>query len=199
MLFATGFLYLFVIGGITGVIVASPPLDFQFQDTYYVVAHFHNVLVGGSVMAIFAGIYFWFPKVFGRRLPERLGRAHFCLWVIGFVLTFLPQYQLGAEGMPRRYADYAADSGWTLLNELSTVGAFVMGLGVLAFLAALVAAFRGPAGQPDDPWGSGSSLEWWTSSPPPEHNFESLPPIRSFRPVFDARHDAAERARADHR
>jgi cytochrome c oxidase subunit I len=187
MLFATGFIYLFVIGGISGVIVASPPLDFQFQDTYFVVAHFHNVLVGGSVMAIFAGIYFWFPKMTGRRLDERFGKAHFWAWLVGFVLTFLPQYQLGAMGMPRRYADYPAGLGWEPLNALSTAGSFLMGVGVLPFLVAVVLALRHPPDQPEDPWGA-NSLEWWTTSPPPPHNFTSLPPIRSERPVFDAHH-----------
>ena len=187
MLFATGFIYLFTLGGISGVIVASPPLDFQFQDTYFVVAHFHNVLVGGSVMAIFAGIYFWFPKITGRRLDERLGKTHFWLWLIGFVLTFLPQYQLGAQGMPRRIADYPAGLGWDWLNVASTAGAFLMAVGTIPFLVAVVQALRRPPDQPDDPWG-GNSLEWWTTSPPPPHNFASLPPIRSERPVFDARH-----------
>jgi cytochrome c oxidase subunit 1 len=187
MLFATGFIYLFVIGGISGVIVASPPLDFQFQDTYFVVAHFHNVLVGGSVMAIFAGIYFWFPKMTGRRLDERLGKTHFWLWLVGFVLTFLPQYQLGAMGMPRRYADYPGGLGWEPLNALSTVGALLMAVGTIPFLVAVVLALRQPPDQPEDPWGA-NSLEWWTSSPPPPHNFRSLPPIRSERPVFDAHH-----------
>jgi cytochrome c oxidase subunit 1 len=187
MLFATGFIYLFVIGGITGVIVASPPLDFHFQDTYFVVAHFHNVLVGGSVFAIFAGIYFWFPKMTGRRLDERLGKAHFWAWLVGFVLTFLPQYQLGAMGMPRRYADYPAGLGWEPLNALSTAGAFLMGIGVVPFLVAVALALRQPPDQPEDPWGA-NSLEWWTTSPPPPHNFTSLPPIRSERPVFDAHH-----------
>jgi cytochrome c oxidase subunit 1 len=187
MLFATGFIYLFVIGGISGVIVASPPLDFQFQDTYFVVAHFHNVLVGGSVMAIFAGLYFWFPKMTGRRLDERLGKAHFWTWLVGFVLTFLPQYQLGALGMPRRYADYPAGFGWEPLNALSTAGSFLMGIGVIPFVVAVVLALRRPPDQPNDPWGA-NSLEWWATSPPPPHNFTSLPPIRSERPVFDAHH-----------
>ena len=129
MLFATGFIYLFLIGGITGVIVASPPIDFHFQDTYFVVAHLHNVLIGGTVFALFGGIYFWFPKMTGRRLSERLGRVHFACWVVGFTLTFLPQYQLGALGMPRRYADYPADAGWTQLNQLSTIGSLILGLG----------------------------------------------------------------------
>ena len=185
MLFATGFIYLFVIGGIAGVIVASPPLDFHFQDTYFVVAHFHNVLVGGSVFALFAGLYFWFPKMTGRRLSERLGKLHFWSWLVGFILTFVPQYQLGAQGMPRRYADYAADAGWTELNVVSTAGSLLMAVGILPFLAAVVLAMRRPPDQPADPWGA-NSLEWWTASPPPHHNFRSLPPIRSERPVFDA-------------
>ena len=187
MLFATGFIYLFTLGGISGVIVASPPLDFQFQDTYFVVAHFHNVLVGGSVMAIFAGIYFWFPKMTGRRLDERLGKAHFWLWLIGFVQTFLPQYQLGAMGMPRRYADYPGTLGWEPLNLVSTLGAVLMAIGTIPFLVAVALALRQPPDEPEDPWGA-NSLEWWTTSPPPPHNFTSLPPIRSERPVFDANH-----------
>jgi cytochrome c oxidase subunit 1 len=186
MLFATGFIYLFVIGGITGVIVASAPIDYQFQDTYYVVAHLHNVLVGGSVFGIFAGIYFWFPKMTGRRLDERLGKIHFWSWVVGFILTFLPQYQLGASGMPRRYPDYAANPGWTELNLISTVGSLILGLGVIPFLVAVVTALRRRPDQPNDPW-EANSLEWWTTSPPPHHDFTSLPPIRSERPVFDAR------------
>ena len=186
MLFATGFIYLFLAGGVTGVIVASPPLDFHFQDTYFVVGHLHNVLVGGTVFAMFAGLYFWFPKITGRRLSERLGRLHFWSWVVGFVLTFFVQYQLGAWGMPRRYADYPANPGWTELNLVSTVGSLILAAGTVPFLVAVVDALRRPADQPADPWG-GNSLEWWTSSPPPAHNFRSLPPIRSERPVFDAR------------
>ena len=189
MLFATGFIYLFVIGGITGVIVASAPIDYQFQDTYYIVAHLHNVLVGGSVFGIFAGVYFWFPKMSGRRLNERLGKVHFWSWVIGFILTFLPQYQLGAWGMPRRYPDYAPNPGWTELNVISTIGSLLLGLGVIPFLVAIVAALRRPPDQPNDPW-EANSLEWWTTSPPPHHDFTSLPPLRSERPVFDAREAA---------
>jgi cytochrome c oxidase subunit 1 len=194
MLFATSFIYLFVIGGITGVIVASPPIDFHFHDTYFVVAHLHNVLVGGSVMALFGGIYFWFPKMTGRRLSERLGKIHFASWVVGFLLTFIPQYQLGALGMPRRYADYS-DAAWSGLNVLSTVGSLILGLGTIPFLVAVFLALRQPADQPNDPWG-GNSLEWWTTSPPPHHNFTSLPPIRSERPVFDARVAVATAAAA---
>jgi cytochrome c oxidase subunit 1 len=196
MLWSVGFLFTFLFGGITGVIVASPPLDFQFQDTYFVVAHLHNVLVGGSIFAMWAGITFWFPKVTGRRLPEGLAKGHFWLWTIGFVLTFLPQYQLGAWGMPRRYADYPAEPGWAELNLLSTAGSFLIGVSVLLFFAAVWVAFRRPPDAGPDPW-EANSLEWWTDSPPPHHNFRSLPPIRSERPVFDAREAAKAHARGE--
>jgi cytochrome c oxidase subunit 1 len=187
MLWCLGFIYLFLFGGISGIMLGSPPLDYAFHDTYFVVAHMHNVLVSGTVFALFAGLYFWFPKMSGRRLSEGLGRIHFWSWVVGFTLTFLPQYQLGASGMPRRYADYPATAGWTELNQLSTVGSLLLGVGVLVFLAAVVLALRRPPDQPPDPWGA-NSLEWWADSPPAHHNFRSLPPIRSERPVFDARH-----------
>jgi cytochrome c oxidase subunit 1 len=186
MLWAVGLIYVFTIGGISGVVVASPPLDFHLQDTYYVVAHMHNVLIGGTVFAIFGGIYFWFPKATGRRLNEALGRLHFGSWLVGFTLTFLPQYQLGASGMPRRIADYGPGAGWAELNLLSTAGSLLLGLGMLPFLAAVVLALRRSPDQPDDPW-EANSLEWATSSPPPDHGFRRLPPIRSERPVFDAR------------
>jgi cytochrome c oxidase subunit I len=194
MLWCIGLLYVFTIGGITGVMLASPPIDYQAQDTYFVVAHMHNVLIGGSVFAGFAGIYFWFPKMTGRRLDEGLGRLHWLMWVVGFALTFIPQYMLGAQGMPRRIADYAPDRGWEPLNLLSTIGALVLGAGMLPFLLAVWRALRRPADQPADPWG-GNSLEWATSSPPPHHNFDSLPPVRSLRPVHDARVAAEARAR----
>jgi cytochrome c oxidase subunit 1 len=190
MLWAIGFLYLFLLGGITGIIVASPALDFHLQDTYFVVAHFHNTLIGGSVFAIFAALYYWFPKMTGRRLSERLGRIQFVLWVVGFTMTFLPQYELGLMGMPRRIADYAASTGWADLNVISTIGAAIMGIGVLPFLLAVAEALRRPPDQPPDPWG-GATLEWWADSPPPPGNFRDLPPIRSARPVFDARVAAA--------
>jgi cytochrome c oxidase subunit I len=194
MLWACGFLFTFLFGGITGVVLASAAVDFQFQDTYYVVAHLHNVLVGGSIFAMWAGITFWFPKVTGRRLNEPLAKTHFWLWTIGFVLTFLPQYQLGAWGMPRRYADYPPDPGWPELNFLSTIGSFVIAVSVLFFLAAVVEALRRPADMPADPW-EANSLEWAAASPPPHHNFRSLPPVRTERPVFDAR-EAAKAAAA---
>jgi len=195
MLWSVGFLFTFLFGGITGVMLASPALDFGFQDTYYVVAHLHNVLVGGAIFAMWGGITFWFPKVTGRRLPEGLAKGHFWLWTIGFVVTFLPQYQLGLDGMPRRYADYPAGAGWTELNIISTVGAFLIALSVVLFGIAVVVALRRPPDAGPDPW-EGNSLEWWADSPPGHHNFRSLPPIRSERPVFDARQAARAASRA---
>jgi cytochrome c oxidase subunit 1 len=185
MLWAIGFLYLFLLGGITGIIVASPPLDYQLQDTYFVVAHFHNTLIGGSVFAIFAAMYYWFPKMTGRRLSEGLARIQLVLWVVGFSLTFLPQYELGLLGMPRRIADYPAATGWQDLNVVSTAGAALLGIGVIPFLVAVAGALRRPPDQPANPWGGGT-LEWWADSPPPPGNFGDLPPIRSARPVIDA-------------
>jgi cytochrome c oxidase subunit 1 len=195
MLWSLGLLYVFTIGGITGVMLASPPIDFQAQDTYFVVAHLHNVLIGGTMFAGFAGIYFWFPKFTGRMLDERLGRIHFASWVIGFAMTFIPQYMLGADGMPRRIADYQPGRGWEVLNLVSTAGALLLAAGMVPFLVAVIRALRRPADMPADPWG-GNSLEWATSSPPPHHNFSRLPPIRSLRPVFDERM-AAEHHAAD--
>ena len=188
MLFALAFLLTFVIGGVTGVLLAMPPLDFQFHDSYFVVAHMHYVLLGGSVFALFAGIYFWFPKFTGRLLDERLGRLHLVTTFVGFHLTFAVQHWLGAQGMPRRIADYLESDGFTALNQISTAGAFLTGISTLFFLGNVVLTLRRgrPAG--DDPWG-GHTLEWATTSPPPPHNFERpLPPIRSNRPVFDDRH-----------
>jgi cytochrome c oxidase subunit 1 len=186
MLWCLGMIYVFTIGGITGVMVASPPIDFEAQDTYFVVAHLHNVLIGGTVFAGFAGLYFWFPKMTGRFLDERLGRIHVAMWLIGFTLTFIPQYELGVLGMPRRIADYSASPEWAGLNLVSTIGAVILGLGILPLLAAVVLALRKPATAVADPWGA-NSLEWATSSPPPHHNFDALPRIHSERPVFDAR------------
>ena len=186
MLFCLGMMYFFLVGGITGVMVASPPIDFQFQDTYFVVAHLHNVLVGGTVLAAFAAIYFWFPKATGRMLSERLGKIHFWTFLLGVTVTFLPQYQLGADGMARRYADYPPNPGWADMNLISTVGSWIMGVSVLIFLINVVVSLRHAPDAPDDPW-EGNSLEWATSSPPPPHNFRAIPVVRSERPVWDAR------------
>jgi cytochrome c oxidase subunit 1 len=189
MLFALGFLLTFVLGGISGVILASPPLDFQVTDSYYVVAHMHYVLFGGSVFALFAGLYYWFPKFSGRLLHEGLGKLHFVTVFVGFHLTFGVQHYLGVQGMPRRVADYLPTDGFTTLNLISTAGAFLTGISTLFLLWNVVVSLRSgdPAG--DDPWG-GHTLEWATSSPPPPLNFaRPLPPIRSNRPVFDQRHD----------
>jgi cytochrome c oxidase subunit I len=186
MLFAIGFLITFLLGGLTGVILASPPLDFHISDTYFVVAHFHYVVFGTVVFAMFGGFYFWWPKLTGRMLDDKLGKLHFWLLFIGFHTTFLVQHWLGVVGFPRRYADYSAADGFTDLNMLSSVGAFVLGLSTLPFFYNVWKTWRtAPKVTVDDPWGYGGSLEWATSCPPPRHNFTSLPRIRSERPAFD--------------
>ena len=186
MLFSIGFLVTFLFGGLTGVLLASPPLDFQVTDTYFVVAHMHYVLFGTIVFASWGGIYFWFPKFTGRYLNERLGKIHFWLTFLGFHLTFLVQHWLGAEGMPRRYADYLPSDGFTTLNTISSVGAFILGISMLPILWNMYHSYRyGEQVTSDDPWGYGNSLEWATSCPPPRHNFTSIPRIRSNRPAWD--------------
>ncbi|MFR9731581.1 cytochrome c oxidase subunit I [Saccharopolyspora sp. MS10] len=186
MIFSVGFLVTFLFGGLTGVLLAAPPIDFHVSDTYFVVAHFHYVLYGTIVFATFAGIYFWFPKMTGRMMDERLGQLHFWLTFIGFHTTFLVQHWLGNEGMVRRYADYLESDGFTALNTLSTVGAFILGASMLPFLWNVFKSYRyGEIVNVDDPWGYGNSLEWATSCPPPRHNFTELPRIRSERPAFE--------------
>ncbi|MGH2456371.1 MAG: cytochrome c oxidase subunit I [Candidatus Limnocylindria bacterium] len=189
MLFTIGFLLMFLVGGITGPFLASPPIDYHVQDSYYVVAHMHYVLFGGSVFAAFAGFYFWIPKMTGRLLDERLGRIHFWALLAGMNLTFFPMHFLGLDGMARRIADYPADAGWGVTNLVISGGSLLVAVGVLAFVANVarsVVMGRGAVAG-DDPWG-GNSLEWATGSPPPHHNFRALPAIRSERPVWDARH-----------
>ncbi|WP_406630489.1 cytochrome c oxidase subunit I [Amycolatopsis sp. WGS_07] len=197
MLWSVGFLVTFLLGGLTGVLLAAPALDFHITDTYFVVAHFHYVLFGTIVFATFAGIYFWFPKMTGRMLDESLAKWHFWTTFIGFHTTFLVQHWLGAEGMPRRYADYLHSDGFTVLNTISTIGAFILGASVLPFIWNVVKSYRyGERVEVDDPWGFGNSLEWATSCPPPRHNFTELPRIRSERPAFELHYpDVVERLR----
>ncbi|MDT0302544.1 cytochrome c oxidase subunit I [Streptomonospora sp. DSM 45055] len=186
MLFSVGFLVTFLFGGLTGVILASPPLDFHVTDSYFVVGHFHYVLFGTVVFAMFSGFYFWWPKMTGRMLHEGLGKAHFWSLFVGFHTTFLVQHWLGVEGMPRRYADYLPSDGFTVLNMVSSIGSFVLGASTLFFLWNIWwTARNAPRVETDDPWGYGVSLEWATSCPPPRHNFTTLPRIRSERPAFD--------------
>ncbi|WSQ08065.1 cytochrome c oxidase subunit I [Streptomyces sp. NBC_01231] len=186
MLWAVGFLVSFLFGGLTGVILASPPMDFQVTDSYFVVAHFHYVVFGTVVFATFAGFFFWWPKFTGKMLDERLGKIQFWTLFVGFHTTFLVQHWLGAEGMPRRYADYLAADGFTALNTLSTIGAFLLGISTLPFLYNVWKTARyGEKVGVDDPWGFGRSLEWTTSCPPPRHNFTTLPRVRSEAPAFD--------------
>ncbi|QKV95742.1 cytochrome c oxidase subunit I [Streptomyces sp. NA02950] len=189
MLWAVGFLVSFLFGGLTGVILASPPLDFHVTDTYFVVGHFHYVVFGTVVFAMFAGFYFWWPKFTGKLLDDRLARIHFWTLFVGFHTTFLVQHWLGVEGMPRRYADYLAADGFTALNTVSTIGAFLLGLSTLPFLYNVWrTATYGTRVEVDDPWGFGRSLEWATSCPPPRHNFTVLPKIRTESPAFDLHH-----------
>ncbi|MFD9698510.1 cytochrome c oxidase subunit I [Lentzea sp. NPDC059081] len=186
MLFSIGFIVTFLFGGLSGILLAAPAIDFHVSDTYFVVAHFHYVLYGTIVFATFAGIYFWFPKITGRFLNEPLGKLHFWTTFLGFHATFLVQHWLGNEGMPRRYADYLASDGFTTLNMISTIGAYILGASTLPFIWNVFRSYRfGEVVTVDDPWGYGNSLEWATSSPPPRHNFTELPRIRSERPAFE--------------
>ncbi|MGV9688374.1 aa3-type cytochrome oxidase subunit I [Streptomyces sp. NPDC003444] len=189
MLWSIGFLVTFLFGGLTGIILASPPMDFHVTDSYFVVAHFHYVVFGTVVFAMFAGFYFWWPKMTGKMLDERLGKVHFWTLFVGFHGTFLVQHWLGAEGMPRRYADYLSADGFTALNTVSSISAFLLGASTLPFFYNVwVTAKTAPRVTVDDPWGFGRSLEWVTSCPPPRHNFVTLPRIRSESPAFDLNH-----------
>ncbi|HQR78781.1 MAG TPA: cytochrome c oxidase subunit I [Actinomycetota bacterium] len=193
MLWTLGFMVTFLFGGLTGVMLASPPLDFQVSDTMFVVAHFHYTVFGTVVFMMFAGFYYWWPKMTGKMLDERLGKIHFWLLFWGFQITFLVQHWLGTQGMPRRYADYLPDEGFTLLNQISSFGALILGISTLFFLYNVYKTWRfAPNVTEDDPWGWGASLEWATSCPPPRHNFVVLPPIRSERPAFDLHHSDVE-------
>jgi cytochrome c oxidase subunit I len=187
MLFCTAFLFQFLCAGLTGIMLGTVPFDWQLTDSYFVVAHFHFVLVGAIVFNIFAALYYWFPKATGRMLSERLGRWHFWLLVVGFNLTFVTLHFAGILGMPRRIYTYPADRGWELLNLVATLGVPLQAAAVLLFLINVVISLRRgkPAG--DDPWDAWT-LEWTTTSPPPPYNFETPPEVRSRRPLWDLKH-----------
>lgn len=185
---SVGFLFNFLIGGITGVMVASPPIDYHAEDSYFLVAHFHYTLGGGALFAVFAAIYYWGPKMFGFKLNETMGKANFWLMFVGFNITFVPQFFAGIEGMPRRVFTYAPTGDLAWLNALSSIGAGIMAVAAIGFVLNVIVSKLAQEPVGDDPWGAGQTLEWATSSPPPEFNFHALPPIRSERPVFDMRH-----------
>jgi heme/copper-type cytochrome/quinol oxidase subunit 1 len=192
LLFAVGMIAQFVVGGATGIILAVFPVDWQLTDTYFVVAHMHHVLFGGIFFAIVGGFYYWFPKMSGRLMSETLGKVSFWTMLVGFNLTFIPQYSAGMSGMPRRVFEYTSGSGLHGYNLASTIGSFILGAAVLITVAnALYSLRKGrPAGP--DPW-RGNTLEWFTTSPPPEHNFDVIPTVRSFEPMKDIRRRVRER------
>jgi cytochrome c oxidase subunit I len=195
MLWALGFIAVFTVGGLSGIFLAAFPVDWQVTDTYYVVAHMHYVMFGGSVFGIFAALYYWWPKIFGRMLGERLGKAHFWLVFIGFNLTFFPQHLLGLLGMPRRVFTYQEHGLFQAYNLLSTIGSGVMAVGILLFVVNVVRTSRSGVRAVNDPW-LADTLEWYTTSPPPPHNFEKLPYITSARPLRDLRRRLAEAGNA---
>jgi cytochrome c oxidase subunit 1 len=195
MLFAVGFIFIFVAGGLSGIFLATFPIDWQAQDTYYVVAHFHYVMVGGTLFAVFAAAHYWWPKIFGKLLDERLGKVTFWLLFVGFNTTFFPLHMVGLLGMPRRIYTYSNGGEWEGYNLASTIGSGIMGIAVLLFLYNVLATWRSGRRAGNDPW-IGNTLEWYTSSPPPAYNFRSVPYISSARPLRDLRRQIEEREAA---
>jgi cytochrome c oxidase subunit 1 len=195
MLFAVGFILLFLIGGLSGIMLAIYPWDQYVTDTYFVVAHFHYVLGTVPVFAVMGGVHYWFPKISGRMLDRRLGYWAFWLMFVGFNLTFFPMHAMGLSGMRRRIATYSNNS-WDTYNQLATLGSLILAVGVLVVVWNVLSSLRTGRIAPSDPWG-GYTLEWYTTSPPPAHNFDDLPPIRSERPVYDLRREAARRKAAE--
>jgi heme/copper-type cytochrome/quinol oxidase subunit 1 len=191
--FAAALPGLFVIGGISGVILAIFPVDWQLHDTYFVVAHFHYVLFGGGVFGLFGGLYFWFPKMTGRLMSESLGKLSFWLMFIGFNATFLPQHSAGLSGMPRRIYDYSDQLDVTVYNLVSTIGAFILGVGVIVTVVNVLVSLKGGKRAGNDPW-KGNTLEWFTQSPPPPNNFDVVPRVRSVEPMKDIRREVAAAA-----
>ena len=188
--FAVGFLATFLIGGISGVILAMFPVDWQLHDSYYVVAHIHYVLFGGSVFGIFAGVYYWFPKMTGRMLSEPIGKVSFWLMFVGMQLTFLIQHSLGMSGMPRRIYSYPAQAGWEGMNIVSTVGSYLLGVGIMVSVVNILVSYKRGRRAGNDPW-KANTLEWFTQSPPPENNFDVVPRVRSAEPMKDIRREVA--------
>ncbi|GAC1385528.1 MAG: hypothetical protein NVSMB33_14670 [Ktedonobacteraceae bacterium] len=184
MLFALGFIAMFLIGGLDGVALAVVPVDYQVTDTYFVVSHLHYVLFGGTVLGVFAGIFYWFPKMTGRLLGERLGQVQFWLMLIGLNLAFFPMHLLGMFGMPRRIYTYPANVGWNELNLLASIGALIIALAIMAFMWNVIISLRNGQKAGDDPWNA-FTLEWMTTSPPPHYNFLTIPTVRSRRPFYD--------------
>ncbi len=187
MLFATGFIALFLIGGLNGVALAVVPFDYQVTDTYFVVAHIHYVLFGGSAFGIFAGLYYWFPKMTGKLMNERLAQAHFWIAFIGMNLAFFPMHLMGILGMSRRIYTYPANMGWNDLNLISSIGAFLIGISMVIFIYNIFASLKHGQKAGDDPWDA-FTLEWDTTSPPKKYNFLEIPVVRSRRPFYDKKY-----------